>query len=171
MFKGVYARNRLPRLLNVPCGKYGSRPSNGTTLGRYIHRRQLKRGILRPYWNTTLFKSLRELYEQTLYELNLYTVRVQEEGYTVCGHHWIFYLIHRCAGHSMIDVTRLLISLRLGFRRNVLSVLHPNLVSSSIKGILERTGSYKSKIDPTSDVDKIFSKMYSQYVLFINKYS
>ena len=29
------------------------------------------------------------------------------------------------------------ISLRLGFRRNVLSVLHPNLVSSPIKGILE----------------------------------
>jgi hypothetical protein len=30
-----------------PCGKYGSRPSNVTTLGRYIHRRQLTRGILR----------------------------------------------------------------------------------------------------------------------------
>ena len=30
-----------------------------------------------------------------------------------------------------------LISLRLGFRRNCLSVLHPNLVSSPIKGILE----------------------------------
>ena len=54
-----------------PCGKYGSRPSNGTTLGRYIHRRQLKRGILRPYRKTTLFKGLRELYEQILYELDL----------------------------------------------------------------------------------------------------
>ena len=31
----------------------------------------------------------------------------------------------------------ILISLRLGFRRNFLSVLHPNLVSSPIKGILE----------------------------------
>ena len=29
------------------------------------------------------------------------------------------------------------ISLRLGFRRHFLSVLHPNLVSSPIKGILE----------------------------------
>ena len=29
------------------------------------------------------------------------------------------------------------ILLRLGFRRNFLSVLHPNLVSSPIKGILE----------------------------------
>jgi hypothetical protein len=26
----------------------------------------------------------------------------------VCGHHCIFYLIHRCAGHSMTDITRLL---------------------------------------------------------------
>jgi hypothetical protein len=35
------------------------------------------------------------------------TVRVIE-GSTVCGHHYIFYLIHRCAGHSMTDVNRLL---------------------------------------------------------------
>ena len=35
------------------------------------------------------------------------TVRVQEEGSTVYGHHCIFYLIHRCAGHTMTDVTRL----------------------------------------------------------------
>jgi hypothetical protein len=36
------------------------------------------------------------------------TVRVQEEGSIVCGLHCIFYLIHRYAGHSMTDVTRLL---------------------------------------------------------------
>jgi hypothetical protein len=36
------------------------------------------------------------------------TVRVQEEGSTMCGFHCIFYLIHRCAGHRMTDVTRLL---------------------------------------------------------------
>jgi hypothetical protein len=36
------------------------------------------------------------------------TVRVQEEGYIVCGHHCIFYLMHRCAGHSIAVVTRLL---------------------------------------------------------------
>ena len=32
-------------------------------------------------------------------------------------------------------------------------------------------GAIRAKIGPTSDVDKIFSKTYSQYVLFINKYS
>ena len=36
-----------------------------------------------------------------------------------------------------------------------------------IKGL----GAIRAKIGPTSDVDKIFSKMYSQYVLFRNKYS
>ena len=36
------------------------------------------------------------------------TVRVQEEGSIVYGLHCIFYLIHRCAGHRMTDVTRLL---------------------------------------------------------------
>ena len=36
------------------------------------------------------------------------SVRVQQEGYIVCGLHYIFYLIRRCAGHSMTDVTRLL---------------------------------------------------------------
>ena len=66
VFKGVYARNRLPRLLNGPCGKYGSRSSNGTTLGRYIHRRQLKGRVLRPHRKTNLFKGLREFHEETL---------------------------------------------------------------------------------------------------------
>ena len=32
-------------------------------------------------------------------------------------------------------------------------------------------GAIRAKIGTTSDVDKIFSKMYLQYVLFINKYS
>jgi hypothetical protein len=32
-------------------------------------------------------------------------------------------------------------------------------------------GAVRAKIGPTSDVDKIFSKMYSQYVLFRNTYS
>jgi hypothetical protein len=36
------------------------------------------------------------------------TVRVKEDGSIVCRLHCMFYLIHRCAGHSMTDVTRLL---------------------------------------------------------------
>ena len=37
--------------------------------------------------------------------------------------------------------------------------------------ILRGLGAIRAKIGPTSDVDKIFSKMYLQYVLFRNKYS
>ena len=39
------------------------------------------------------------------------------------------------------------------------------------KKFSKRLGAIKVKIGPTSDIDKIFSKMYSQYVLFRNKYS
>jgi hypothetical protein len=35
------------------------------------------------------------------------TVRVQEEGSTLCGHHCMFYLIQRCAGNNMADFTKL----------------------------------------------------------------
>ena len=40
-------------------------------------------------------------------------------------------------------------------------------ISYPIKGL----GAIRAKIGPTSDVDKIFSKMYLQCVLFRNKYS
>ena len=108
VFKGVYARNRLPKHTFGPCGKYGSRPSNGTTLGRYIHRRQLKRVILRPYWNTTLFKGLHELYEQTLYELDLqYSSSTRRRIYRVRTS--LHFLTHSSMCRTyMTDVTRLL---------------------------------------------------------------
>jgi hypothetical protein len=32
-------------------------------------------------------------------------VRVQEEGSTVCGQQCIYYLIHRCRGYSMTNIT------------------------------------------------------------------
>jgi hypothetical protein len=41
----------------------------------------------------------------------------------------------------------------------------------SFVNLVKGLGAIRAKIGPTSDVDKIFSKMYSQYVLFINKYS
>jgi hypothetical protein len=37
--------------------------------------------------------------------------------------------------------------------------------------ITKELGAIKAKIGPTSDVDKISSKMYSQYVPFRNRYS
>jgi hypothetical protein len=54
-----------------PCGKYESRPSNGTTLGRYIHRRQLTRGILRYNRTSTTRIRLCQFHEQTLPSLDV----------------------------------------------------------------------------------------------------
>ena len=72
-----------------------------------LYRNQFKGRVLRPYWNTTLSNGLRELYEQTLYELELqYRSSTRRRIYRVrTSSH--FYLVHRCAGHSMTDVTRL----------------------------------------------------------------
>ena len=40
-----------------------------------------------------------------------------------------------------------------------------------LRFLMKGLGAIRAKIGPTSDVDKISSKMYSQYVLFRNKYS
>jgi hypothetical protein len=42
---------------------------------------------------------------------------------------------------------------------------------STLIVVFKGLGAIRVKIGPTSDVDKIFSKMYSQYVFFRNKYS
>jgi hypothetical protein len=44
-------------------------------------------------------------------------------------------------------------------------------LQSFLDFISKGLGAIRAKIGPTSDVDKIFSKMYSQYVLFRNKYN
>ena len=41
----------------------------------------------------------------------------------------------------------------------------------NVQKISKGLGAIRAKIGPTLDVDKMFSKMYSQYVLFRNKYS
>ena len=50
-------------------------------------------------------------------------------------------------------------------------LLFANQYVKQFHKISKGLGAIRAKIGPTSDVDKIFSKMYSQYVLFINKYS
>ena len=42
-----------------------------------------------------------------------------------------------------------------------------DMIATEVKGL----GAIRAKIGPTSDVDRIFSKMYSPYELFRNKYS
>jgi hypothetical protein len=45
-----------------------------------------------------------------------------------------------------------------------------NLIDNMKHFFYKGLGAIRAKIGSTSDVDKIFSKMYSQYVLFRNKY-
>jgi hypothetical protein len=90
------------------CGKYGSRPSNGKTLGRYTYRRQFNERVLRSYWKTTLFKGLREFHEALSYLDIQHRSSTRRRIYRERISLHLFYLIHRCAGHTMTDVTRLL---------------------------------------------------------------
>jgi hypothetical protein len=54
---------------------------------------------------------------------------------------------------------------------NQLYILVRQAIHGSIVNFWKGLGAIRAKIGPTSDVDKNFSKMYSQYVLFRNKYS
>ena len=104
VFKGVYARNRLPRRLNVPSDTDDRPGTHWVAL--YIDANS------REYYDPTGRSPFSRAYVNftnkhcTSWTYN--TIRVQEEGSTVCGHHCIFYLIHRCAGKSMGDVSRTL---------------------------------------------------------------
>jgi hypothetical protein len=111
VFKGVYARNRLPRRLNVHPALIGNtdpddRPGihwvalyiDVNSRGEYYDR------TWRPPFSRACVNFMNKHCTSWTYN----TIRVQEEGSTVCGHYCIFYLIHRCAGKSMGDVTRTL---------------------------------------------------------------
>jgi hypothetical protein len=111
VFKEVNARNRLPRLLNVPSALVGNtdpdHPMGQHWIAIYIDVNS--RG---EYYDPTGRPPHESAYVNLLNKHCLHwtykTVRVQEEGSTVYGFQCIFYLIHRCAGHIMTDVTRLL---------------------------------------------------------------
>ena len=111
VFRGVYARNRLPRLLNVPMALVGNTdPDN--RVGQHwvaIYIDANSKGEDNDHTGTPPYQDpYVNFMKKHCHTWTYNTVRVQEEGSTVCGHHCIFYLIHRCAGHTMTDVTRLL---------------------------------------------------------------
>ena len=112
VFKGVYARNRLPILLSVPSNLVGNTDPNHRTGQHWvaIYIDANSRGEYYDPTGTPLFlRAYVNVINKHCTSWTYNTVRVQEEGSTVCGHHCIFYLIHRCAGLSMTDVTRLLV--------------------------------------------------------------
>jgi hypothetical protein len=111
VFKGVYARNRLPRRLSVPSALIGNTDPDdrpGTHwVALYIDANS--RGeYYDPTGSPPFLRAYVNFMNKHCMSWTYNTVRVEERGSTVCGHHCIVYLIHRCAGHSMTDVTRLL---------------------------------------------------------------
>ena len=111
VFKGFYARNRLPRLLNVPSALVGNMDPDHQMWQHWvaIYIDANSRG---EYYDPTERPPHEYAYVNFMNKHCLHwtynTVRVQEEWSIVCGLHCIFYLIHRCAGHSITDDTMLL---------------------------------------------------------------
>ena len=70
VLKGVYARNRLPRILNLPSALIGNTDPDDRP-GTHWVALYIDANSRGEYYDPTLFKGLRERYEHTLYELDL----------------------------------------------------------------------------------------------------
>ena len=110
VFKGVYARKRLLRLLSVPSVLVGNtdpdHPMGQHSVAIYIDANS-KWEYYDPTGRPPFLRAYVNFMKKHCHTWIYNTIRVQEEGSTVYGHHCIVYLIHRCAGHTMTDVTRL----------------------------------------------------------------
>ena len=111
VFKGVYARNRLPRLLNVPSALVGNTDPDHRMWQHWVAI-YIDANSPGEYYDPTGRPPHESGYVNFMNKHCLHwtynTFRVQEDESIVCGLHFNFYLIHRCAGHRMADVTRLL---------------------------------------------------------------
>jgi hypothetical protein len=106
--KGVYARNRLHRQLNVPSALAGNTEPDSLDgehwIAMYIDansRGEYYDPMGQPPYQAAYVAFLNKQCTSWTYN----AVRVQEEGSTVSGQHCIYYLIHRCRGYSMTNIT------------------------------------------------------------------
>ena len=111
VFKGVYARNKLPRRLNVPSALIGNTDPDDRP-GTHWVALYIDANSRGEYYDPTgrppFLRAYVNFMNKHCTSWTYNAIRVQEEGSTVCGHHCIFYLINRCVGKSMGDVTRTL---------------------------------------------------------------
>jgi hypothetical protein len=111
VFKRVYARNRLPIRLDVPSSLVGN-TDTGDRPGTHWVALYIDANSRGEYYDPTGRPPFLRAYVNSMNEhctsWTYNTVRAQEEGFTVCEHHCISYLIHRCARKPMGDVTRTL---------------------------------------------------------------
>ena len=109
VFKGVYARNRLPRRINVPSALVGNTDPDHRP-GRHWIAIYIDANSRGEYYDPTGRPPCQSAYVNFMNRhCRSWTyngVRVQEKGSIVCGHHCLYYLIYRCAGHSMAKITR-----------------------------------------------------------------
>jgi hypothetical protein len=108
VFKGVYASNKLPRRLNVNSALIGNTEPDDRP-GTHWVTLYIDANSRGEYYDPTGRPPLLRAYVNCINKhCTNWTIRDQEEGSTICGHHCIFYLIHRCGGKSLGDVTRTL---------------------------------------------------------------
>jgi hypothetical protein len=109
VFKGVNARNRLPRLLNVPSALVGNTDSDHR-MGQHWVAIYIDENSRGEYYHPTGTPPFLRTYVNFMNKhCTSWTYNtVQKKWSAVCVHHCMFYLIHRCTGHSMTDVIRLL---------------------------------------------------------------
>ncbi len=111
VFTGVYARNRLPRQIKVPFAFVGNTdPDNlpGTHWVAVYVDANGRGEYYDPTGRPPIQAAFLNFLDKHCTDWTFNGVRVQEEDSIVCGHHCIYYLVHRCAGRSMTDVTRTL---------------------------------------------------------------
>ena len=111
IFKGVYARKRLPRRLNVHSALIGNTDSDDRP-GTHLVALYIDANSRGEYYDLTgrppFLRAYMNFMNKHCTSWTYNTIRVQEEDSTVCENHCIFYLIHRCGGKSIGDITRTL---------------------------------------------------------------
>jgi hypothetical protein len=108
VFKGVYARNRLPRQLNAPSALVRNTEPESLD-GEHWIAMYIDANSKGEYYDPMGLPPYQAAYVAFLNKhctsWTYNAVRVQEEGSTVCRQHCIYYLIHRCRGYSMTNIT------------------------------------------------------------------
>ena len=111
VFQGIYARKRLPRRLSVPSALIGNTEPDDPP-GTYWVALYIDANSRGEYYDLTgrppFLRTYINFMNKHCTSWTYNTIRVHEEGSTLCGHHYIFYLIHRCDGKSIGDITRTL---------------------------------------------------------------
>ena len=112
LFIGVYARNRLSkRILKVPCMLVANTDADDREgqhwIATYID--EDRHGeYYDPYGLPPLHKAFVNFLDKQCTTWTYNAVRVQHLNSLVCGQHCIYYLVQRCRGKSMKDITSML---------------------------------------------------------------